>query len=590
MAGLGAGSGAGPGTGSTADATAPLLVLSSRRFFTTIAWLRWRIFVNTLRGKGAVGELVVKIISYPILALMILGPSFGAGFGAWYFVSHGMDAYLAIPLWIIFILWQFIGVSTSATGPTFDLDTLTRFPIRYRDYLLMRLSFGLLDPPTLAGICCLFATSIGIGIAAPALFPWAATALLLYALCNLFFSRMVYSWLERWLAQRRTRELLTGVILLFSLGMQFASQFIQRFTRGGHHASHSPWMDHAANLLITVNWVLPPGLTASSIEHMHSGFPLIASASLGGLLLYAVVFLAVLHVRLRAQYLGENLSEAPAAVASAKRTSRKTLPAALATNALASNSRASFSFLPATVAACLIKEVRYLLRSGPKLFVLIMPVFIVFLFSMRSTGMSYAGVASPMNGMLFAYGCAYTQLIFVSLIYNSLGSDGAGVQFYFMAPLRMRDVMLAKNLLTFGIFAIEVILVYIVSAFLAKPTPLDLTAATIAWCFFTMFVNMCIGNVRSIVSPKGIDPGKVRSQNVSGLNSFISLATVAVTVALGTLTVVLCRYLHSSYWIAAAIFLVLAIFAFAAYVLVWQQLDSIAANNVESLTGELSKR
>jgi hypothetical protein len=35
------------------------------------------------------------------------------------------------------------------------LDSLIRFPIRYRDYLLIRLSFGLMDPPTLAGIACL---------------------------------------------------------------------------------------------------------------------------------------------------------------------------------------------------------------------------------------------------------------------------------------------------------------------------------------------------------------------------------------------------------------------------------------------------
>src|ERR1022692_4955742 len=178
--------------------------VSSRRHFQPIAWLRWRIFVNTLRGKGAVGELIVRILSYPLLALIILGPSVGSGFAAWYFVSQHMEDFLAIPLWIIFFLWQFIGVSTSATGPNFDLATLTRFPIRYRDYLLIRLSFGLFDPPTLAGIGCLIATTIGIAVAAPSMAPWAALLLFLYAVCNVLFSRMLYSWLERWLAQRRT--------------------------------------------------------------------------------------------------------------------------------------------------------------------------------------------------------------------------------------------------------------------------------------------------------------------------------------------------------------------------------------------------
>ena len=124
---------------------APLADISSRRHFATIAWLRWRIFVNGMRGKGATGELVVRFLSYPFLALMILGPSVGAGLAAYYLVDQGKIDYLAIPLWVIFILWQFIGVNTSATGPSFDLSSLIRFPIRYRDYLLIRLSFGLID-------------------------------------------------------------------------------------------------------------------------------------------------------------------------------------------------------------------------------------------------------------------------------------------------------------------------------------------------------------------------------------------------------------------------------------------------------------
>jgi ABC-2 type transport system permease protein len=556
----------------------------SRQQFATITWLRWRIFVNSLRSKGATGELVAKVISYPILALMVLGPSTGAGFASWYFVSQGMEPYLAIPLWIIVILWQFIGVSTSATGPSFDLGTLTRFPMRYRDYLLMRLSFGLLDPPTLAGICCLFAMSLGIGIAAPALFTWSAINLFVYAVCLILFSRMIYSWTERWLAQRRTRELLTGVILVASLGFQFVGQFAQKLGTG-HHAPPSPFMLKTAKILVAINWWLPPGLPASSIDHMQAGRPLIAAAASMGLLAYTALFLLVLHVRLRAQYLGENLSEAPAA-------QKKSITSRVKYSAsqTVANAGTSSSFLSPTVAANLIKEIRYLLRSGPKLYVLIMPVFVVFLFSMRTSGLNYVGFGHRgLEGILFSYGCAYTQLLFVGMLYNSLGSDGAGTQFYFIAPLRFRDVMLAKNLLTFVIFCIEAILIYIVAAFLTTPAPLDLTAATVAWSLFALFLNMSIGNVRSIVSPKAMDPAKVRSQNVSGLNSLISLGVVIICITLGSIMFYVCRYLHTSYWMAAGVFTILAAFAFVLYVIVMNRVDGIAASHVEDLIGTLSK-
>jgi ABC-2 type transport system permease protein len=234
--------------------------------------------------------------------------------------------------------------------------------------------------------------------------------------------------------------------------------------------------------------------------------------------------------------------------------------------------------------------VRYLLRSGPKLYVLIMPVFIVFLFAVRTSGMDYSGMGGHrLKGMIFAYGCAYMQLIFVALIYNSLGSDGAGVQFYFMAPLRMRDVMLAKNLMVFAIFVIEAVLIYISSAFIAVPTPLDLTVAVIAWSMFTLLVNMSVGNIRSIVAPKGVDALRVRSQNVSGLSSIISLAVVALSVGLGTGTFFLCEMLDTGYWPAALVFSILAVFGFLPYLSVLGKMDGIAASHVEDLTRVLGK-
>ena len=51
-----AGIGAGPVQATTAT-------ISARQHFAAIAWLRWRIFVNSLRGKGATGELAARIIS-----------------------------------------------------------------------------------------------------------------------------------------------------------------------------------------------------------------------------------------------------------------------------------------------------------------------------------------------------------------------------------------------------------------------------------------------------------------------------------------------------------------------------------------------
>jgi ABC-2 type transport system permease protein len=246
--------------------------------------------------------------------------------------------------------------------------------------------------------------------------------------------------------------------------------------------------------------------------------------------------------------------------------------------------------LPPGIAACLRKEFLYLLRSGPKLYVLVMPIFMVLLFSMRTSGVSYfTGAQSTVGGMYFSYGCAYTMLIFVSLLYNSFGSDGSGVQFYFVAPLRIRDVVVAKNLLAAGVFSVEAAALYIATVAISHPAPLDLTVATLVWCAFTLLLNMAVGNIRSIVSPRVIDTARVRGQNVSGLNSLISLLVVVVTVLLGAGVLAACHALHISRWIAAAVFLILTIFAATVYWLVLEKTDAIAAGNVESLTRALGK-
>src|SRR4029077_1257750 len=95
---------------------------------------------------------------------------------------------------------------------------------------------------------------------------------------------------------------------------------------------------------------------------------------------------------LRAQFHGENLSEAPALVESSRERGIV---------------RVGWSLpgIPGSVAAIFEKEIRYLSRSGPMLFTLVMPVFILFIFrltpstSHRGSGSFLCG--SSDNGVSF---------------------------------------------------------------------------------------------------------------------------------------------------------------------------------------------
>ncbi len=150
---------------------------------------------------------------------------------------------------------------------------------------------------------------------------------------------------------------------------------------------------------------------------------------------YVLAILWLLNVRLRAQYIGENLSEAAA---------RKSSPKEKSALRLSWN----ISGVPSPVAAMLEKEVHYLSRSGPMLFTFIMPVVILLIFRVGPAGTSarQCNFLSHAPDLAFPVGAAYALLILTNLVYNCFGADAVGMQFYYVCPVRFREILMGKNL------------------------------------------------------------------------------------------------------------------------------------------------
>ena len=183
---------------------------------TTIAELRWRMFVNGLRTRRGKMELASRVIVTSVFALGGLG-GFGLAIGmSWFFVSDGRPEFLAIPLWAVFLFWQLFPVMATAFTNNPDSSELLRFPLTYRTYLLVRLAYGYFDPASALGSVGLLGVLIGVTVARPSLFPWTLLVLLIFALFNLVLMQMIFAWIERWLAQRRTREIFGVVFILYT--------------------------------------------------------------------------------------------------------------------------------------------------------------------------------------------------------------------------------------------------------------------------------------------------------------------------------------------------------------------------------------
>lgn len=545
---------------------------SSREQIATIARLRWRMFVNGLRSRRGKLELASRIVITGAFAFGGFG-GFSAAVGlSWYFVSDNHAEYLGFLLWPIFFFWQAFPVMATAFTSNPDSSELLRFPLTYRSFFVIRLAYGYFDPASALGSVGLLGILIGVSFARPILFPWTLLVLVTFALFNLVLMQTVFAWLERWLAQRRTREIMGVIFILFMLSFQLIGPMMERF---GNRPRGQ--FGQSLRVVTQVQAALPPGLAADAIAQNSHGQYFVGLTSLLFLAALTLGFGYLLHLRLRAQFRGENLSEAPARPEVA--TGQKEIPLGW-----------TLPGFSGSVAAVFEKEMRYLLRSGPMLLTLIMPVFMILIFRI--------GPANPMRhqsnffsrgpDIAFPAAAAYSLLVLTNLVYNSFGGDSGGIQFFYASPVQFRQVVLAKNLTHAGVLLLNTVMAWIAVSYFYGTPHFAVSIATLAGLLFAAPLNFMAGNLMSVYSPRKRDFSTFGRQNVAQLTVLISLGVQIVIVAAGVATFTVARLYHNL-WIAAILFLLLAVISMPIYFVVLAKLDRIALERRDTLLAELCR-
>ncbi len=534
-----------------------------------IAGLRWRMFTNGLRTRRGKMELVSRIIVALAFAFGGLGGFAAAAGFAWSFVNNGKPEYLAILLWPIFFFWQVFPVMATAFTNNPDSSELLRFPLTYKSYFLIRLAYGFFDPASALGSFAILGVLLGITVARPSLFPWALLVLLTFAIFNLALMQTVFAWLERWLAQRRTREVLGVIFILFMLSFQLIGPMVNHLEHGP-----SPGLRKTLNMAVQAQQVMPPGLASDAIAQAETSRYVVAFTSLLFLASVTVGTGYLLHLRLRKQFMGENLSETAARPATHEKQGLLLgweLPG-----------------LSSSVAAVFEKEIRYLARSGPMLLTLIMPIFMLLIFRMGAMNAARQPLFRRTPDMAFPGAAAYALLVLTNLVYNSFCGDANGMQFFYASPATFRHIVLGKNLAFSAILAANTALALIAVTLLYGKPSTAVAVATFAGLLFAAPLNFTVGNLLSMYSPKKRDFSTFGRQNVSQTTVLASLGVQIVIVAAGAAAFAIARY-YNNLWIAAMLFLAAAAISVPLYLLVLQRLDEIAAERREILLAELCR-
>ncbi len=567
MAGVGQSLGAEPAS------LGPLGVLARRQYGALLA-MRWRMLANSVRSVQGAFELGARSIAFVLYTVMGLGMAAGLGAAGYGIASSGKWGLLPLLFWGVFAVWQVLPIALASFQEQFDLGGLLRFPVDFKTFYLLHLVFGLIDiPALLGGFCCL---GIGVGITAARPDRWGATllALAVFAVFNILLARAILAWIDRWLAQRRTREIVSALFLLLLLCMQLLNPALRQgahFQRPQGHQTHRrtawelpPWARRVGQVL---PWT-PPGLGASVLapESAHQPVPELESLELLGI--YILATGAVLGVRLKGEFSGENFGEAP--------TRKKA----------AENDRKWLIDGSGPIAAVFEKELRTIPRSMPLLFAMGGPlVSVLVIASLFRNGASATGIPFL---LAFPLCVSYALLGFMQMIYNNLGAEGTGIQMLFLSPTPIRKVLLAKNLFHGMLFLLVAVLAGVFTA-LRMGTPSGLLlATTAAWLVFALPANLAAGNILSLTMPYRVNLGKVSRQRGSQASALLSLLIQVGILAVGGAVALLCAH-FGRIWLSVPAFLVLA----GVMTLVWlrglSNADSMANRNRENLIGKLAK-
>jgi ABC-2 type transport system permease protein len=549
-----------------ADVTQPVGIFEQIRL---VAGLRWRILRNSLRKKNNRLDLIGMIFASLFGGILVVSLCFAFYGSAYAFLSKGHPEWLAFIFWGILLFWQLIPIFVAGLGAKFEFQTLLRFPLRLSAFYVIGLAYGFADFSALASICWLLSMTAGATVAKPGVFPAMLLIVAMFMLFNVTLERLIGSWLERLLSRRRTREIFLGLFVLSMISLNFINPLIQRYATSARPAFF--------RLLPYFAWSPPSlaGRAIAAVVQLQPGAFLLSSATL---LLYVALLGFFLWRRYAAQYRGEELSESAAPARPAIRTI-----------AAEDDGTDRLSLLSPQVAAVVRKEFRYLTRNAFTFLSLLLPPLLVLVFSSQFAGRHPTYTGKAVSADLFYPGMmAYLILILMAPAYNSFAYEGRGIQTYFTAPVRFRDVFLGKNFLLVTVLVLEIVLSMATLAWRIGLPSLPRLAAVLAALVFSIVGQLTVANWSSLNFPRKLEFGRMGGRSQSGMAVLVAFGTQILLGGISAAILFSGKW-TGSLWLPAEAFVFLAAAAVGGYFASLDPLSHLAEKKKEALIEALCR-
>jgi ABC-2 type transport system permease protein len=533
-----------------------------------VAGLRWLILKNGLRKKNNVWDLIGMIWVAVFSGLLVVGVAFAFYFGGYEFIRSNRAAWLALLYWAVFLWWQAFPIFIAGFGSNFEFAGLLRFPLSLRAFYLLGLGYGLSDFAAISSICWILSLMAGVASARFSIIPAMLLVSVLFILINVTLERLIGSWLEKILAKRKAREIFLALFVMGAVSMNFLNPAFHKWSHGAK-PEFGRWLAYFA-------W-LPGSLAGNTLAAATRPDLRAFWLGMAGLVGWGVITSGLLWRRFAAQYAGEELSESAAPAVAAKRKEKQR-----------SDSVELPRFLSPQIAAVVIKEFRYLTRNGFAFLTLLLPPIMVIFFTYQFGPGSMLKEHSVKPGMFFPGIMAYLILILLSPAYNSFAFENKGIQTYFLAPIRFRDVLLGKNLFLILLVAFELGLSLLLLTWRIGWPGTPLFAATITAGMFAVMGQLAIANWSSLTFPKKMEIGKMKGQRNSGVAVWTAFGVQIVLGGICAVVLFAGQWTHNP-WLPPTAFAALTAAAIAGYVASLDGLSVLAEKKKELLIETLTR-
>jgi hypothetical protein len=480
----------------------------------TLLWLKWRLFRNSLRSSKAVVNRIATILGLLAALVLALIVALSLGFAAYALTSPeiGFEAFrarkadraAAIPsaefmffsaFALCYLFWAILPL-TMGSSRQFDPGHLLLYPISLRKLFAIDLVSEVTSLQAIFAIPAILAIGLGAGLGTRNL-PGAMLIALLAILFGIALSKWVSTSLGALLRKKQTRgeTLLALIGVVAGLGGALFSQI-------------APTLLRQFESLSALRWTPPGAIAFAFSDGLRPGATLGYALVVVGVIAYIVILVALTFWMARRAVLGGG-----------KRKRRR---------AVANNRRDEVyagwevPLVSPALAAIIEKELRYAVRNAQVRMMTFMPLILIVARLMNNRNLPEAMGVGPVGTDLLTYGHAlivtsgilYVFLILSGLFCNQFSFESAGMRTLVLSPIDRRNILIGKNLATSILALILSVALLLVNHLLFRDVTRGVMVfGTLSFMTFAALMSV-MGNWLSIRFPKAMKFGK--RSNVSG--------------------------------------------------------------------------